>query len=30
MMSEEKYPEVLMPQCEAENFFKGQKALIGF
>ncbi len=30
MMSEEKYPEVVMPQCEAEKFLKGQKALIDF
>lgn len=30
MMSEEKYPKVVMPQCDAEKFLKGQKALIGF
>ena len=28
MMSEEKYPEVVMPQCEAEKVLKGQKALV--
>jgi glucose 1-dehydrogenase len=28
MMSEEKYPEVVMPQCEAEKLLKGQKALV--
>ena len=27
-MSEEKYPEVVMPQCEAEKVLKGQKALV--
>ena len=27
-MSEEKYPEVVMPQCEAEKLLKGQKALV--
>ncbi len=30
MISEEKYPEVVMPQYEAEKFLKGQKALIDF
>jgi glucose 1-dehydrogenase len=28
MMPEEKYPEVVMPQCEAERVLKGQKALV--
>ena len=28
MMSEEKYPEVVMPHCEAEKLLKGQKALV--
>ena len=28
MMSEEKYPEVVMPHCEAEKVLKGQKALV--
>ena len=27
-MPEEKYPEVVMPQCEAERVLKGQKALV--
>jgi glucose 1-dehydrogenase len=27
-MSEKKYPEVVMPQCEAEKVLKGQKALV--
>jgi glucose 1-dehydrogenase len=27
-MSEEKYPEIVMPQCEAEKILKGQKALV--
>ena len=27
-MSEEKYPKVVMPQCEAEKLLKGQKALV--
>ena len=27
-MSEEKYPEIVMPQCQAEKVLKGQKALV--
>ena len=29
-MPEEKYPEVVMPQCEAERVLKGQKALVPY
>jgi glucose 1-dehydrogenase len=28
MMSEEKYPEIVMPQCQAAKVLKGQKALV--
>jgi len=28
MMSNEKYPKVVMPQCEADKVLKGQKALV--
>ncbi len=27
-MSEEKYPKIVMPQCQAEKILKGQKALV--
>ena len=27
-MSEEKYPKIMMPQCQAEKILKGQKALV--
>jgi glucose 1-dehydrogenase len=27
-MSEETYPEIVMPQCQAEKVLKGQKALV--
>ena len=27
-MSEEKYPEIVMPQCQAAKVLKGQKALV--
>lgn len=27
-MSREKYPKIVMPQCQAEKILKGQKALV--
>ena len=27
-MSEERYPKIMMPQCQAEKILKGQKALV--
>ena len=28
MISYEKYPEVVMPQCEADKVLKGQKVMV--